>query len=277
MPHHYDRQLTEIAELLKQSKRVLFITGAGISADSGLPTYRGVGGLYQSCCADGTQQNTEDGYPIETCLSGPMFRKKPEITWKYMLQLGMAIAEHQPNDAHRIIAKWEQQFAERGDRVVVLTQNIDGYHLAAGSKNVYEFHGSLGTLNCTKCAWSESFSLDDNMIERLQTLQQTLPPRCPQCNAVIRPCVVLFEEMLPVNVIEAFQYEFNCGKGFDLVFSVGTSGMFPYITGPIRMAAAKGVPTVEINPAEGDLSDVVTFHLPLTAAEALREIDRRLE
>ena len=269
MSHQYDQQLTKIAELLKMSKRVLFITGAGISADSGLPTYRGVGGLYN-------RQLTEDGYPIETCLSGPMFRKKPEVTWKYMLQLGIAIAQHRPNDAHRIIARWEQQYAESDGKVVILTQNIDGYHRAAGSKNVYEIHGSLGTLDCTECAWSESFELDDGSVARLATMQQTLPPRCPQCNAVIRPRVVLFEEMLPLNVIEEFQYEFNGGNGFDLVFSVGTSGMFPYITGPVRTAAARGVPTVEINPAESGLSHVVAFHLPLTAAEAMREIDRRV-
>jgi len=268
MPHIYEQKLTEIAELLQKSKRVLFITGAGISADSGLPTYRGVGGLYNT-------RTTEEGYPIEQCLSGSMFRTKPEITWKYMLQLGIAIAEHRPNDAHRIIAHWEKQFAERGGKIVIVTQNIDGYHRAAGSTNVYEFHGSLGTLHCTECAWSESFELDDGIVDRLKKLQQTLPPRCPECNAVIRPRVVLFEEMLPLQVIEEFQYELNGGNGFDLVFSIGTSGMFPYITGPVRMAVAKGVPTVEINPSESDLSHDVAIHLPMGAADALREIEQR--
>jgi len=270
MTHIYERKLTEAAALLKKSKRVLFITGAGISADSGLPTYRGVGGLYN-------QDRTEDGYAIEECLSGSMFRTRPEITWKYMLQLGMAIAEHQPNDAHRIIAKWEKESAERSGKVVVFTQNIDGYHRAAGSKNVYEIHGSLGTFHCTKCTWSESFNLDDGVSARLEALQQSLPPKCPQCNAVIRPSVVLFEEMLPLKVLEDFQYEFNDGRGFDLVFSIGTSAMFPYITGPVSIAAKRGVPTVEINPTESDLSPYVAVHLPMKAAEALREIDKRTE
>ena len=268
MSHSIEQKLTEIARLLKKSKRILFITGAGISADSGLPTYRGVGGLYN-------QGRTEEGYAIEECLSGSMFRSRPEITWKYMLQLGFAIAQHQPNDAHRIIAKWEKRLAEQGGKVVVLTQNIDRYHHAAGSENVYEFHGSLGTLDCTGCAWSESFDLDTDILDRLKELQEVLPPRCPECNAVIRPRVVLFEEMLPRKVIEKFQREFDNGNGFDLVFSVGTSGMFPYITGPVRLAASKGIPTVEINPVESDLSHFVAFHLPMGAAEALREIDGR--
>jgi len=264
-----DHKLTEIAELVKQSRRILFITGAGLSADSGLPTYRGVGGLYD-------QQRTEDGYAIEKCLSGPMLRAKPEITWKNMLRLGIAIAEHYPNDAHRIIAAWEQRFAVQGGRVAVVTQNIDGYHRAAGSTNVYEFHGSLGTLDCTGCAWSETFDLDANIVERLKTLQQTLPPRCPECKAVIRPRVVLFEEMLPVNVIEDFQNDFNGGNGFDLVISVGTSGMFPYITGPVRIAADRRIPTVEINPTESNISRYVRIHLPMSAAEAMREIEKRV-
>ena len=269
MSHRYDQKLTKIAELVKQSRRVLFVTGAGISADSGLPTYRGVGGLYD-------QQQTEDGYAIEECLSGPMLRTRPEISWKHMLRLGIAIAEHCPNDAHRIMATWEQRFAAQGGKVTVVTQNIDGYHRAAGSTNVYEFHGSLGTLDCTKCTWSETFDLDAGVVERLKAMQQTIPPKCPECNAVIRPRVVLFEEMLPVNVIEDFQNEFDGGNGFDLVFSIGTSGMFPYITDPVRIAADKGIPTVEINPTESNISRYVRIHLPLPAAEALREIEKRV-
>ena len=270
MSHKYEQKLNEVVELLKQSKRILFITGAGISADSGLPTYRGVGGLYN-------RDRTEEGYSIEECLSGSMLRMKPEITWKYMLQLGVSIAEHEPNDAHRIIAQWEKRLAANGGKVVVVTQNIDGYHRAAGSKNVYEFHGSLGTIHCTKCSWSESFDLDATILGRLKQLQQTPVPQCPKCNAMIRPRVVLFEEMLPVNEIERFQYEFDNGRGFDLVVSIGTSAMFPYITAPMQIAASRGVPTVEINPIESELSRYVQIHLPLRAAEALRELEQRWE
>ncbi len=267
MDEMYDHALNEIAERLRDSQRVLFITGAGISADSGLPTYRGVGGLYN-------QERTGEGYSIEECLSGTMFRVRPEITWKYMLQLGLAIAEHGPNEAHRILAKWEKEYDASGGKVVVMTQNIDGYHRAAGSRNVYEFHGSLAAIDCTVCSWTQRFELDENVRERLLDMQKSLPPRCPECDAVIRPRIVLFEEMLPVRELEAFQREFE-SPGFDVVFAIGTSAMFPYITGPIRMAARAGIPTVEINPAESELSRSVQIHLPMRAAEALSEIDKR--
>jgi NAD-dependent deacetylase len=263
-----DEKLDIITNLLQKSGRILFITGAGISADSGLPTYRGVGGLYH--CG-----RTEEGYLIEECLSGTMFRTKPEITWKYMFQLGLAVAEHQPNDAHRIIADWEKQWDSVGGKVVVVTQNIDNYHRAAGSKNVYEFHGSLRTLYCTNCSWSEELQPDTAILTRFKELQKTFPPSCPECNAIIRPRVVLFEESLPLHELEEFQYEFNGGKGFDLVFSIGTSAMFPYITSPVRMAALQKIPTVEINPVESDLSRYVEIHLPMRAANALQEIEKR--
>jgi NAD-dependent deacetylase len=102
-----------------------------------------------------------------------------------------------------------------------------------------------------------------------------VPQRWPICNAVIRPQVVLFEEMLPSRVIEEFQDEFDDGNGFDLVFSIGTSAMFPYIIAPICMAAQQGIPTVEINPTESELSRYVRVHLSMKAAEALREIEQR--
>ncbi len=268
MPHVHEKKLDEVAELLRDAKRVLFITGAGISADSGLPTYRGFGGLYE-------QKRTVEGFRIEECLSGTMLRKKPEITWKYMLQLGMAIAGHEPNDAHRIIATWEKRLAKQGGKLVILTQNIDGYHRAAGSKNVYEFHGSLDTLHCTNCSWSEKLQLDTTVRTRLQELQRSLPPRCPKCDAVIRPRVVLFGEDLPLSETEGFQREFRGGKGFDLVFSVGTSAMFYYITEPLDLAKTQGVPTIEINPAESEQTGQAAIHLPMCAAEAMREIEKR--
>ena len=124
MSNEIEQKLEAIATALQQAKRVLFITGAGISADSGLPTYRGVGGLYNT-------ETTEEGYPIEQCLSASMFRVRPDITWKYMLRVGEAVIRCQPNPAHKIIAQWEKDFAGQGGKVVVFTQNIDGYHRRA--------------------------------------------------------------------------------------------------------------------------------------------------
>lgn len=261
--------LDRVAGLLKDSRRVLLITGAGISADSGLPTYRGVGGLYND-------ETTEEGYRIEACLSASMFRTRPEITWKYMLRIAEAVFRCKPNVAHETIARWERDFKERGGNVVVLTQNIDGYHRAAGSKNVLEIHGSLHELYCIGCDWRETIPPDispESAAERLAGLESRLPPRCPVCGDVIRPRIVLFEEMLPRDVLRNFDEEFRNGDGFDLVFSVGTSAMFPYITGPVAEASRRGRPTIEINPTQSDLSRLVDIYLPLRAAEAFAALD----
>jgi len=285
-----ETKLQAIAEKLRRAKRVLFITGAGISADSGLPTYRGVGGLYNS-------GNTEEGYPIEQCLSASMFRVRPDITWKYMFQIGEAVMQCEPNPAHKIIAQWEKEFAQRGGKVIVFTQNIDGYHRLAGSKNVLDIHGSLGELFCTKCSWEASLNLttptppkegnysppsegghlaqqNGGVVtpEWLKEQVQDSVPSCPKCNAVIRPRIVLFEEMLPRQVLTQFEKEFDGGNGFDMVFSIGTSAMFPYITGPVQMAMRCGKITVEINPVPGELSHRVDYHLPMGAADALTRL-----
>jgi NAD-dependent deacetylase len=257
-----EQKLEVVATELCRAKRVLFITGAGISADSGLPTYRGVGGL------DNTEQ-TEEGFPIEQCLSASMFRVRPEITWKYMLRIGEAVVKCQPNPAHKIIAQWEKDFALRGGNVLVFTQNIDGYHRLAGSENVLEIHGTLSELICTKCAWETSLDLQASH----HPLLQDAVPKCPKCHAVIRPRIILFEEMLPRQVLAQFAEEFAGGSGFDMVFSIGTSAMFPYITEPVYEAIRHGITTVEINPAMGELSHRVAYHMPMGAADALTRLD----
>jgi len=98
-------------------------------------------------------------------------------------------------------------------------------------------------------------------------------PKCPKCHAVIRPRIVMFEEMLPCSVLMQFEAEFASGNGFDIVFSIGTSAMFPYITGPVYEAIRCGKTTVEINPAAGELSHRVSYHIPMGVAEALTRLD----
>ena len=262
-----EQKLETVAAELCRAKRVLFITGAGISADSGLPTYRGIGGLYNT-------EKTEEGYPIEQCLSASIFRVRPDVTWKYMRLIGEAVLQCRPNPAHKIIAQWEKDFAKRSGKIVVFTQNIDGYHRLAGSENVLEIHGTLSELICTKCTWEMPLVLTESGISAsFPPLLQESVPKCPKCNAVIRPKIVMFEEMLPQAVLAQFTEEFANGTGFDMVFSIGTSAMFPYITGPVYEAIRSGKITVEINPVMGELSHQVTCHLPLGAADALTRLD----
>lgn len=242
-----------VARIVREARRLLFVTGAGLSADSGLPTYRGVGGLYE----DG---HTEEGVPVEVALSGSMFQMRPELTWHHILRIEAACRGARPNRGHEVIAELEAQ-AE----VVVLTQNVDGFHPAAGSSRVIEIHGAIHRLRCTSCAWRDQ--VDD--FSDLGAL-----PRCPGCGGLIRPDVVLFDEMLPEAELEKLRDE--ASRGFDAVFSVGTSSLFPYIVEPVLTAARRGVPTIEVNPGETELSALVDIRLPERAAVALEGVRARL-
>lgn len=237
--------------LLKKSQSVLFITGAGISAESGLPTYRGIGGLYNN-------DETEEGMPIETLLSGEVFKSRPEVSWKYIFQIEKNCRGAKFNRAHEIIAKMQDKFK----RVWVLTQNVDGFHLDAGSKNVIEIHGNIHRLCCTSCDWFERVKDYSHLTE--------IPPKCSQCNNVVRPDVVLFGEMLPIDKLNLFATEFN--RGFDICFSVGTTSLFPYISMPVLDMKRQGRPTIEINPGETDISQIVDIKLNSGAVSALEAI-----
>lgn len=249
-----ENALADIALRLARAERVLFITGAGISADSGLPTYRGVGGLYNG-------EHTEDGLAIEDALSGEVFALRPDITWKYLAQIEENCRGALPNPAHLAIAELERRL----DRVTVFTQNVDGLHRKAGSSDVIEIHGNLQELFCTACDFAET-------VDHLAGHE--MPPRCPRCGSVLRPNVVLFGEALPEAAMERFLDALDAG--FDMVFTIGTSGVFPYISEPVVWAAQSGIPTVEINPLQTRLSPIVDYHLPLGAAVAMQALMQRL-
>lgn len=240
-------KISRVAQLLKGCKSILFITGAGISADSGLPTYRGIGGLYND-------NATEEGIPIETALAGDIFNSRPEITWKYLSQIEKNCRGAKFNRGHEVIAEMEKHF----QRVWVLTQNIDGFHQDAGSRNVIDIHGDMHKLFCTKCNWQ---------LRAKDYSEFSIPVRCPDCGSIVRPEVVFFGEMLPSRKLEVLRQEL--AKGFDIYFSVGTTSVFPYIQQPIWEAKYSGRPTVEINPADSEVSHGVDIKISLGAMEAL--------
>jgi len=247
------RTLDRAVQLLRASRSLLFITGAGISADSGLPTYRGVGGVYQV-------DKTEDGVPIEEALSGHMFRTRPELTWKHLADLERASRGATFNRGHAVIALMERHF----DRVVVLTQNVDGFHRRAGSSQVIDIHGDLHHLQCTACPFRQS-------VESYRDL--AIPPPCPSCAAIMRPDVVLFGEMLCSRKLERLRDEL--AAGFDLVFTIGTTSVFPYIAEPVVLARQTHCPTIEINPGTSEVSHLVDIKIAHGAAAALDAIWNR--
>lgn len=239
-----------VAATLQRAERVLFITGAGISADSGLPTYRGIGGLYHD-------RLTDDNLPIEEALSGAMLNRAPQITWKYLKQIEETCRGARYNDAHRIIALLEDHC-----NVCVLTQNVDGLHRAAGSRNLIEIHGDLHDLYCRACGYRVTVS---------DYVALDIPPPCPQCRkGLLRPDVVLFGEYLPEDKLERLYAEL--AQGFDMVFSIGTTSVFPYIAEPVRAAWRADVPTVEINPGTTAVTPYVEYKLAAGAAVSLSRI-----
>jgi NAD-dependent deacetylase len=242
--------IDRIVDCLHHCRSILFITGAGMSADSGLPTYRGVGGLYNS-------GDTEEGPPIEEMLSGEMFRRRPEWTWKYLRQVEQACRGSTFNRGHAILAEMEHHFS----RVWTLTQNVDGFHRAAGSRNVIDIHGDLREIRCTSCP---------HRVTVTDYVGFTDLPRCGQCESILRPDVVLFGEMLPEDRIRELKHQLR--EGFDIVFSIGTTSVFPYISFPVELAVQRAKPSVEINPGTTRVSELVTYRLAMGAAVALDAI-----
>jgi len=240
-------QLEEVALKLSRCRSALFITGAGLSADSNLPTYRGVGGLYND-------EDTEEGIPIEEALSGTMLHRQPELCWHHISRIEVSCRGATFNRGHEVIAAFEKKL----ERVCVLTQNVDGFHRGAGSKNVIDIHGDICRLLCTRCTYRE-------VVSDYSHLQ--MPPKCPDCSALIRPDVVLFGEMLPHDKLAQLYQQTELG--FDMVFTIGTSSLFPYIVEPVMTAKSWGVPTVEINPGHTDLSRMVSYKIHAGAAESL--------
>lgn len=246
------QRVRQVAAALRHAERILVITGAGLSADSGLPTYRGVGGLYNG--------HTDDGLPIEMALSGPMLRRDPALCWKYIAQLGRACLSGQPNDGHYAIAELQRRKPE----CWVLTQNVDGYHRAAGSpeQRLIEIHGRMWPLFCQQCGVQDS--------ETSEHLKRDLPPLCKACHGVLRPPVVLFEELLPEQALDTLQEQL--AKGFDAVLCVGTTASFPYIHEPMLRARVSGGFVVEINPSATAHSDGMDVVLRNRALDVLPNI-----
>lgn len=224
-----------------------------MSADSGLPTYRGINGLYNDF-------EIEQNLPIEEILHAYTLARNPALTWKYIAQIDSACRAAGPHDGHRVLAAWDKRF-----ELWVATQNVDGFHRGAGSLNVIELHGNLSRLYCCACR-ADFVNLDFDLA--------ILPPRCTHCDGLVRPDVVLFGELLPQSAVT--QYERELARGFDVMIAVGTTAAFPYIAQPLHSAGARGCVTVEINPDRTALSHDVNHHLNGPAREVLLALEAEL-
>jgi NAD-dependent deacetylase len=238
----------ELAPELAEVRRLGVITGAGISSESGIPTYRGIGGVY----ADPAR-----GDEIIESLSGHTLDLDPDRTWRALAELAAHARGAAPNAGHLAIAEMERLVPE----FVLLTQNVDDLHLAAGSRNVIRVHGSIHDTRCLSCAAASSMTR-----EALAALESA--PSCPSCGGMLRPGAVLFGEMLPADAVRRMDAEFAL-RPPDAILVVGTSALFPYIVGPVVEAARARRLTIEVNPEQTQLSPVVEFHLQGRAGDYL--------
>lgn len=250
--HPTQNGVATVARALCSARRVLALTGAGISADSGLPTYRGVAGLY-AAGPDST------GRLPEEVLSATTWRRDPDHVWAYIRPLALAIEAAAPNAGHDFLVELEAR-----TETLVVTQNIDALHARAGSRRVVELHGRLHRLRCESCRHREEIESFD---------AHPVRPPCPGCGALLRPDVVFFEEFLDPEV--ASRLAAFAATPVDVVLVVGTTAQFAYIVRPIVNARATGGLVVEVNPQPtlGQLADVA---LALGARDAFTEVRRAM-
>jgi NAD-dependent deacetylase len=209
---------TRVAHMLRAARHVAVLTGAGVSAESGIPTFRdALTGLWAR-------------YRAEDLATPEAFARNPSMVWNWYTERRERIAAAEPNAAHRSIAA----LAGRVPRLTLATQNVDGLHARAGSTDVLELHGSIMRTKCSR---------DGRIIEKWDDAGS--PPACPDCGAPLRPDVVWFGELLPA---EAFETAADAAASCDLFLVVGTSGLvYPAAALP-RNALAASVPVVVIDP-----------------------------
>ncbi len=214
----------------KKPRKIVVLTGAGVSADSGIPTFRGEGGLWRN-------------YRAEDLATPEAFARNPLLVWEWYEWRRSIVRDAEPNAAHRAIASLPD--------ALVVTQNVDGLHHRAGSKNVIELHGNLFRARCVR----------DETTRDASNPFDELPPRC-ECGALLRPDVVWFGEMLPEG---AFARAGFAVRDADLLLVIGTSGVvFPAAS---LVSLSEGL-SIEINPQLSAVSSACTFAIAAKAADA---------
>ncbi len=229
----------QVTKWLGAAKSVAVLTGAGISAESGIPTFRGPGGVWKT-------------YRAEELATPQGFARDPKLVWEWYDWRRSVIAEAQPNAGHRALAEIER----RVPQFSLVTQNVDGLHDRAGSRNVLKVHGDIWTIRCTLCGKER---------RDLRRKIEPLPPHC-SCGGLERPGVVWFGEGLPEDVWED---AVRATKESDLFFVIGTSAVVHPAAALVYLAKSSGAKVVEINVDDTPVSSTVDVCWRASAAEAL--------
>jgi NAD-dependent deacetylase len=239
------REVTdELQKMFDRARSVAVLTGAGISAESGVPTFRGGGG---------SEIWSWRGRPVTELSSAELMATDPKLVWEWFDYRRGMLKDLRPNPGHLALADWERRF----DNFSLITQNIDDLHGAAGSQNVLELHGNIWRARCLRCA--STFEARDSPLEEN-------PPRCFVCGGPARPDVVLFGELLPEGVFERAQ---ESAMRADLFFVIGTSAVvYPAAALPIT-SKQSGARVIEVNPELTDISFLAEITLLGKAGEIL--------
>lgn len=236
----------EILSQITEAKRVCVLTGAGISAESGVPTFR----------REGSSAGWK-GMPFEKISSAEMAENNLPEVWEWFDYRRNRLKECLPNEGHRALMLWESRLREN---FLLVTQNVDGLHRQAGSINIVELHGNIQRSRCTKCRLK--YEMPPDMIPHD-------PDICDLCDSPVRPDIVLFGEMLPEG---AFEYSSAFAEDCDLFLSVGTSAQVFPAAGLIGIAKAGGAYCIEINPEETPFSGSFDAELRGPAGEILPKL-----
>ncbi len=237
MSEEFDPRLLQ---LVRRARRVAALTGAGISAASGIPTFRDAqAGLWAR-------------FRPEELATPEAFRRDPRLVWDWYEWRRGLVARAAPNEGHRALARLEARLPA----FTLITQNVDGLHQRAGSRAVIELHGNIGRNKC----------FAENLVVERQDAAGERPPRCPRCGAPVRPDVVWFGEMLPAQALADAE---AAARGCDLFWSIGTSAaVFPAAQLPLSALQA-GAALIEINTDPTPLTAAATFSLRGAAALVL--------
>jgi NAD-dependent deacetylase len=233
--------LADLNTRLRRARAVTVLTGAGVSAASGVPTFRGPEGLWRQ-------------FRPEELATPQAFARDPSLVWEWYAWRRERIAACAPNAAHEVIAEWSRRIPQ----FTLITQNVDGLHERAGTEHVVRFHGSIWHLQCwNRCGAAPWRDEQVPLVE--------LPPRCPECGGLARPAVVWFGEGIDPNVMALS----GCASRCDLFFVIGTSSVVYPAAGLTRLAASHGAFTVEINPDPTEATGRVDRSIRAPAEEIL--------
>lgn len=243
-----DADLARAADIVRAAGRVAVLTGAGVSAESGVPTFRDADGLWE-------------GHAVEDVATPAAFLRDPALVWKFYNQRRDNLRSVEPNAGHYALARLEARYPD--GHFALVTQNVDGLHRRAGSRNLIELHGNIARTRCTGCR-----AIEDRGLEPLGAV-----PACPHCAAPLRPDIVWFTEELPVD---AWHRAKTAAAECDCLLVIGTSAVVYPAAGLISYAECNVSPVIEINLKRTDASDRADVNLFGPSGEILPRLMERL-